>query len=349
MKQKMIFSFLSFLLAFIAMAETQAAVNISPSSVNVARGQGNTVALTYQFSGYPGSTVFNSAEGVFWGGSELGRVNFPLTVLMTGGRGIVTETLVIPAAIAERAIQQGSARFSYRRVFHAPSGASLTTSVSMTVTGESIGQFGIKRINLYFENGRAEINVLKNQKGLKATADISYIGSGLLKGYWEVDGRVLSPVNRTLMSGQSITLTTPEIPPLPTFEAGQHTVRFVVTSPAQGIPLPSLVYFVTAEESAERFIALKLKSPADKAELSYAPLLFQWEEFASALYLIQFYENADGKPIFSAYTRKPNYKLPDVALKSTFKTGKVYYWKVTGFDRQKRRTGESQTARFRFK
>lgn len=349
MKQKIIFYFLSFLLAFIAIAETQAAVNISPSSVNVARGQGNTVALTYQFSGYPGTTVFNSAEGVFWGGSELGRVNFPLTALLTGGRGIVTETLVIPAAIAERAIQQGSVRFIYRRVFHSSTGAMLTTSVSMTVTGESIGQFGIKRINLYFENGRAEITVKKNQKDLKATADISFIGSGLFKGYWEVDGRVLSQVNMPLMSGQSITLTTPEIPPLPTFETGTHTVRFVVTSPAQGIPLPSLVYFVTAEESAERFIALKLKSPADKAELPYAPVLFQWEEFASTLYLIQFYENTDSKPVFSAYTRKPNYKLPDVALKSTFRTGKVYYWKVTGFDKQKRRMGESQTARFSFK
>jgi len=77
--------------------------------------------------------------------------------------------------------------------------------------------------------------------------------------------------------------------------------------------------------------------------------LFQWEEFASALYLIQFYENTDGKSVFSAYARKPNYKLPDVALRSTFEKGKVYYWKVTGFDKQKRRTGESQTARFSFK
>jgi len=47
MKQKVIFSFLNFLLTFIVIAETQAAVAISPSSVNVARGQGNTVALTY--------------------------------------------------------------------------------------------------------------------------------------------------------------------------------------------------------------------------------------------------------------------------------------------------------------
>jgi hypothetical protein len=100
-----------------------------------------------------------------------------------------------------------------------------------------------------------------------------------------------------------------------------HTVRFVVTSPAQGIPPPSLVYFVTADESVERPVALKLKFPADQAELSYGSLQFQWEEFASALYLAQYFEKLDGKPVFSAYTRKPYYKLPDVVLKGIFQPG----------------------------
>lgn len=349
MKQRLISMATGLILAFVLISGAQASITVSPSSVNVVRGQGNTVAVTYQFQVISQSTLL-SAEGEFISGATvLDRVNLPLQVRIIAQRAVVTETLVIPAGLIERALQRGSAQFTYRRIFTGGLGYRDATMLNLIVTGESIGQFGIKRISLYFENDRAETTVKKNQPRLKAFADISYIGSGLLKGYWEVDGRVLAQVNQPLMSGQRITFTTPEIPPLPTFETGTHTVRFVITSPAQGIPLPSLVYFVTADESVERQIALRLKSPADRADLPYTSQQFQWEEFASALYLVQYFEKPAGKPVFSAYTRKPYYKLPDAVLKSVFEPGRDYSWKVIAFDKAKRRTGESQTARFSFK
>lgn len=341
------------LLMFVIISGAQAASSVSPSSVNVVRGQGNTVALVYQFSAINAAPYLDSSVGIFSSGGEIGRVNTPLHATLTAGRGMVAETLVIPAAIAERAVQRGSARFTYARTFSyaAPAGGgpSETTLASMVVTGESVGTFGIKHISLYFENGRAETTVQKNIPGLKVFADIRYIGSGLLKGYWEVDGRVLSQVNRTLMSGQNVTLTTPEIPPLPTFEAGTHAVRFVVTSPEQGIALPTVIYFVSADESVMRPTALLLKFPATRSVLPYGTLQFQWQDFSSARYLVQFFEKPDGKPIFSAYTLKPFYSLPDAVLKGVFLPEKDYYWKVTGFDKQKRRTGESAVSRFSFK
>ena len=228
-------------------------------------------------------------------------------------------------------------------------GPTLSPVTTIVVTGESVGPFSIKLISLYFENGRAETTVQKNIPGLKAFADIRYIGSGLLKGYWEVDGRMLSQVNQTLMSGQSVTLTTPEIPPLPTFEAGTHTVRFVITSPEQNIAQPTMIYFVSADESVLRPMALLLKSPASRSVLPYSTLQFQWQDFSSARYLVQFFEKPEGKPIFSAYTLKPFYQLPDAVLKGVFIQEKDYYWKVTGFDKQKRRNGESAVSRFSFK
>ena len=342
------------LLMFVIISGAQAGF-VSPSTVNVVRGQTNTVPLVYQFSGVDARVpYFDSSAGIFKAvdNTEIGRVNNNLHVTLTGGRGTVAETLVIPAAIAERAVQRGSARFTYTRRFTGSIGIAPVSEdllASMVATGESVGPFSIKHISLYFENGRAETTVQKNITGLKAFADIRYIGSGLLKGYWEVDGRVLSQVNRPLMSGQSVSLTTPEIPPLPTFEAGTHTIRFVITSPEQNIALPTMIYFVSADESVLRPTALQLKSPAAKSVLNYGTLQFQWQDFSSARYLVQFFEKPDGKPIFSAYTLKPHYQLPDAILKGIFQPNKDYYWKVTGFDKQKRRTGESAISRFRFK
>ena len=344
------------LLMFVIVSGAQAGI-VSPSPVNVVRGQTNTVTLVHQFINAQ-VPFFDSSVGIFSSGGEIGRVNTSLHATLTGGRGMVAETLVIPAAIAERAVQRGSAIFTYGRTFTYPGGGAPpfaggpvteTTLASMVVTGESVGTFGIKHISLYFENGRAETTVQKNIPGLKAFADIRYIGSGLLKGYWEVDGRMLSQVNQTLMSGQSVTLTTPEIPPLPTFEAGTHTVRFVITSPEQNIAQPTMIYFVSADESVMRPTALLLKSPATRSVLPYSTLQFQWQDFSSARYLVQFFEKPEGKPIFSAYTLKPFYSLPDAVLKGVFLPEKDYYWKVTGFDKQKRRTGESAVSRFSFK
>ena len=356
MKSRIKSAVFSLLLIFVIISGAKASNSVSPTTVNVVRGQTNTVALVYQLT-VNGAPYVDSSVGIFSSSGEIGRVNTPLHVTLTGGRGMVAETLVIPAAIAERAVQRGSARFDYRRTFTYPGGAPPhptasipeNTLASMVVTGESVGLFSIKHISLYFENGRAETTVQKNIAGLKAFADIRYIGSGLLKGYWEVDGRMLSSVNRPLMSGQSVTLTTPEIPPLPTFEAGTHTIRFVINSPEQNIALPTIIYFVSADESVLRPTALQLKSPAAKSVLPYGTLHFQWQDFSSARYLVQFFEKPEGKPIFSAYTLKPHYQLPDAVLKGIFQLDKEYYWKVTGFDKQKRRTGESATSRFSFK
>jgi hypothetical protein len=35
-------------------------------------------------------------------------------------------------------------------------------------------------------------------------------------------------------------------------------------------------------------------------------------------------------------------------LKKIFEPGKTYYWRVTGFDKERRMAGESKTSSFRF-
>ena len=351
MKKLFISIFILMIAGFLAPSYSPAAVTVTPSSMNVVRGQSNTVAFTYQFSGYViGAGTLTSSKGVFFTPDGIiGYNNLPLTVTIKDTVGTVAETVVIPVNILEKVLQRGTTQFSYRRVFTGMIGTE-TATVNLSVTGEAAGTPAIKRLSLYFANGRAETTVMKYTNNLKAYADIRYNGSGLLKGYWEVDGRLLSYVSQPLPAGQQITLTTPDIPALPTFETGTHTLRFVVTNPrtGEGIPLPVLVYFVTTDEAAIKQGGLTLKTPVDAAEVPYASLKYEWQTIRAEVYLIQFFEVQGAKPVFSAYTKKGFYQLPQLMLKKIFQPGKTYWWRVTGLDRERRKTGESKTGSFRF-
>lgn len=350
MKKYILAILILFLTGLLAPTLSQAAVTVTPSSVNVVRGQTNTVVITYRFSGiFAAAGSMTSQEGQFRVGATIVELNnLPLIAIISGGIATVTETVVMPVKIMERVLQQGTAQFTYTRTFTGI--ATDTATINLTVSGETGGTLGIRRLSLYFGNGRAETTVMKDTTDLKAYADISYNGSGLLKGYWEVDGRLLSYVSQPLPGSQQITLTTPDIPALPTFDSGTHTLRFVVTNPDpnQGIPLPTLVYFVTTDQSDVKQVGLTLKNPAEAAEVSYASLKYEWQVIRSEVYLIQFFEAQGEKPVFSAYTKRGFYQLPQLVLKKIFQPGKTYYWRVIGFDRERRMVGESKTGSFRF-
>jgi len=351
--KKCILAILALILTgLLAPSLSQAAVTVTPSSVNVVRGQTNTVVITYRFSSISlGAGNMISPYGQFVAGAFVEQNNLPMTAIITGGIGTVTETVVMPVKIMEEVLQQGTAQFTYTRTFVGViMPLTNTATINLTVSGETRGTLGIRRLSLYFGNGRAETTVMKYSADLKAYADISYNGSGLLKGYWEVDGRLLSYVSQPLPAGQQITLNTPDIPALPTFDTGTHTLRFVVTNPNpdQGILLPTLVYFVTTDESTGKQVGLTLKNPAEAAEVPYASLKYEWQAIRSVVYLIQFFETQGAKPVFSAYTKKGFYQLPQLVLKKIFQPGKTYYWRVIGFDREHRMVGESKTGSFRF-
>jgi hypothetical protein len=147
-----------------------------------------------------------------------------------------------------------------------------------------------------------------------------------------------------------VTLQTPEIPPLPTFETGTHILRFVITSPVTEIPLPSILYFVTPTEFKGKQFSIKLISPEDEAALKYSPVKFDWEKLSTTtLFLIQYFDDPLSKPIFSAFTREASYGLPEIVLRKIFSPGQKYYWRVEGFDSENNNIGESDVHRFSFK
>ena len=325
-------------------------VNPVPSSFSIPRGYSSSNNVLYQFNGSASiNTTLNSGEGNFMAGGEIiGTSSIPLTVQIHNGTGRIAEIINVPVAVIERALKRGANTFIYVRNFSDAS-MNVTSTVNFIITTEAGADFEIKRIDLHFENKRPEITVDRGFPKLRAFADIRFVGSGFLQGYWEVDGRMLSHVDQHLAYGASVTLQTPDIPPLPAFDTGSHVVRFVITNPATDLQLPSIIYFVTAEEDRWKPVNIVLLSPVNYSLIEYAPVKFEWEKLdKTPLYFIQFYDKPDSTPIFSAYAKEAYYTLPDIALKGVFSPGKKYYWKVSGFDAENKVIGESETWGFTF-
>jgi len=325
-------------------------VKVTPPFFRISRGMVSTQGLSYSFSAVPPVNMrLRSTSGVFRaGGNVIGEVNLPLSVEIRNGAGSVSEVLTIPVAIIKRAERLKTSRITYSRTF-SDGGISITAQVRIVVTTEAGAELSITRFQLYFKNRRAEITVKRNQPSLKAYADIRFTGSGFLQGYWEVDGRIVKNVFKHLVYGRSVTIETLDAPSLPTFDPGTHIVRFVVTKPTMQIPLPEALYFVTNEEFRGPLI-IRLISPDNRSEIAYSPISFSWEDKDKTIvYLIEFYGKDSHKPVFSAYTKSTDYKLPKIVLKRIFSPGKLYAWQVKGFDAENNIIAESPIYQFTFK
>ena len=357
MKKAAFFLLILFSIVFTMYAQTaEAAITASPSSITIARGSQSTRSITHNIIDSTGCTLAASASGQFISGSNiLGTVNTSVSASLdiNTAIGSAAESLTIPVSVVKKAEQLRVNSFQFQRQFTITGDDCITHTgsgtVQITVTTEAAAEFKITRLQLYFENKRAETTVMRHQP-LKAYADISFAGSGLLQGYWEADGRIISNVKTHLIYGKSVTLETPEIPSLPTFQAGTHRLRFVITSPS-GVTLPDAIYFVTAEEFRQKFI-INLLSPDDKTEIDYSPhaFIFTWKGANQAVaYLVEFLEKGGEKPIFSAYTKNSEYKFPLSVFKSVFSSGGSYFWRVKGFDAENNEAAESNTYSFTIK
>lgn len=212
-------------------------------------------------------------------------------------------------------------------------------STQVTVAGLSIS-----RLELAFLDGKGQTIVRRNEQGLRAKAFLSTSGSGLLQGYWEVDGRPFPPVEQYVTFGQTVTIDTPAVPSLPTFNPGDHLLRFVIISPVISFQLPSLVYTVTPEEGRP----ILLKSPLPQALLPYAPVDFSWNSQPGTGHYELKFSTKDGQKVFSAVTREPNYYLSELPLLRYFNPSASYDWQVDAFDSDGLPAGSSRPDSFSF-
>lgn len=345
-------------IGFLPAGTASAALTVSPPQLAAPENQATTVTIAYRFSGLvlaavPYSGPMTSTLGEF----RLGRgvvipVSTTVTAAVQGGSGAVTETLTIPSSVLDAARRQGAVSFTFDRTFTdlAPPNQRITeaSSVRVSVTSEAAASFSIKRVELYFDNRRGETTVPRNRRGLKAHADIRFVGSGLLSGYWEVDGRRILDVNRSLSFGTGVTLSTPDAPDLPTFDTGTHVVRFVIVNPPFPVGLPQALYFVTPSEEAVRMVKIGIP-PAPPAEAGKGTRSFAWDRPRGIdLFLVEFSETPDGKPLFSAFAKENRYAIPSEGMDGVFTPGRKYFWRVKGYDGHENQVGASAPAEFVF-
>jgi hypothetical protein len=315
--------------------------SVAPLAYSAPSGITTTQALTYTFTApQAGSTTIVSMQGIFLvGGTQINANNTQISAGITAGRGTATETITVTPSVMKQALSMGSSQITYLRSFSNASGTvKISTYMEIRITSGASADLLITRMQLYFQNRQTVITIKRNDTTLKTYAEINYAGSGLLQGYWEVDGNFLSNVIQTITSGSAITIESPAPPVLPTFSSGSHRIRFVVTKPSQNISFPEISYYVSTEEpktvEVKKLTPLILLFPNNNGVISYAPITFLWStrEAGVAIYLLEFFLKGEEKTLFSAYTKNPNYRLPEALLKTFFVPGKTYVWRVKGFD-----------------
>ena len=358
--KKILFVSIIFLLSVLFGGIVTAAVVSFPSDVSVSRDMQVTLTFRYNIANTnPGDnhTLASAPVGEFKNGAViLGVINNPVSATLSDSgsgiyNGMASETVILSSAVIKRAEKLGLNTFQFERTFTLSGGAvpsyDLVAAVNVTVRTQAGADFRITRCRLYFENKKGEITVQRNQKSVKAYADIYFTGSGLLQGYWQVDNRLLVHVNQHVAPGKSVTIETPEDPFLPTSSDGTHVVKFVITSPEQDIVLPKAIYYVRPDPEKKVF-SINLEEPDDEGSVYFSESFFKWnteEEVIS--FLVEFIDDNGEKPVFSAFTEEEEYLLPSSVAKHYFSRGKSYFWSVKALNDKHEIIGKSPVREFR--
>lgn len=230
-------------------------VAVAPATERIALGRTTTRAVTWQVTtNAVGAVTVSSAAGQFLapGGAALGSVNLALSKSAAGpGTVRFNESVTVPAGVLERARREGHGQVLYRRSF--TDGAAGSGELVLQLAGESAATFALTRLALGFEEG-APVRLIGPGEELRARAEASYTGAGLLRGVWEVAGpqpdadapawHILSEVAQPLPGGESALIVSPR---LPAAASGLYLVRLRVEAPAPAFEPPIVRYFVGQE------------------------------------------------------------------------------------------------------
>jgi len=205
------------------------------------------------------------------------------------------------------------------------------------------GPLTISRVELVFDNNRGDITVPLNGM-VKAKALINYTGNGVLNALWIVDGRVIQQVNKSLTYGSSIVIETNDVPPLPVFEPGSHTLMLQITNPPESFSIPAIEYYVTTSAGKADIM---LYTPENGVFLYKDEISFSWNNPAeTGFYQVVVWQKA--KSVISALTKDLSYRPPDAVLER-LSEGTDYSWQVTALDSSGRELGSSDIRSFRIR
>ncbi len=299
----MLFGVLTLALMFTsAQAEvTGATATVSPSRVALGRTSPVVANWRVETSTLAAGDRVISTQGTFWssygGDVMLGSVPRQATKNVgNAAAGIffttISEVVSVPASVVYKAQKLGLSSFVYVRTFYDTESPSDTEDafVTLTITGGGAAGFSINRQETEFDDGSAVRRLLRNEP-LHAVTQLSYSGSGMLKGVWELATPATTygePVYRRLSnirqffgaSGQASL----QSPPLETGQPGRYMVRFRIEEPVTGFSDYAIEYYVAQEAAAIEPlppITLVLTTPLHGAYL-HADTRFSWQPVADA-------------------------------------------------------------------
>ncbi len=289
--------------------------SVQPASITIPLAQPTTITVTWlvNSSPVPASTyTVSSALGQFLavgkGNTPLATVNTVLSSVVNvpagfagTGTAIITETVAVPAEVSVRAQRLGAYSVVYARSFSDGSATTGTLQANILIGGSGLASFGISRIALSFNDG-AVVRVVPARSALGAVADLTYAGSGVLRGYWEVADpgstsgtpffRLLQAVSQGAGGSGRAQLRSPA---LPTELTGLHMVRLRLTDPAPAFDPPVLYYYVGEAKPGTpfSFTPMTVLNPPDHAYLD-PRTQFSWQAVKDArVYKIEIFANPD--------------------------------------------------------
>ncbi|MEN8153199.1 MAG: PKD domain-containing protein [Acidobacteriota bacterium] len=193
------------------------------------------------------------------------------------------------------------------------------------------------------DNGKYYKVVSKNSKDINAVLKMKMRGTGIVTGYWMIDGVPFEFINDVAVQGEIKEIHTREIPGIPTIEPGLHTISLQLTRPSTNLTFATLKYFVLPYENKVETISPPDGFVAKEKEIPE----FKWIEPKGGTK----YQIAFTNYLYKFIYNKEKIKWIDVGLGLKFKPGKELwkgikrnrwsYWKVRALDNNKNVIAES--------
>ena len=196
-------------------------------------------------------------------------------------------------------------------------------------------QVNLEIAEIALDNGKYYKVVPKNSKAIRAQLRMKMRGTGIVSGFWIVDGQPFHFFNETAFQGQVKTIFTPEIPGLPVFDPGMHTITVQLTRPEnEPVLFPTLRYFVLPYENVIAVLAPKDGAIIKEDETT----AFSWERILGGSY----YHIAFSNSLFPLLRNDPIVKwrecpertryTPDEEAWGAVLRNQWTYWKVRAVD-----------------
>jgi len=238
------------------------ALDVMPSSISVPPGRTTpTYTVRWILTNSGAAPPIVSTSGTFVTLPALVPIgtNFVTLTDPIGAVGMTTiiERLRIPPAVVRRAQDMGALGIGYTRLFtDSTLQDSPPATLQIAFAGGLGGPFQVTRFELRFDD-RSTLRVIQADESLRAMADVTYTGAGVIEAVWEIAGpalgrapdsdvgfRLLRRERRRLDGSGRARLRSPLLPSL---TSGLHRVRLRFIEPDTAFELPAIRYFVGPE------------------------------------------------------------------------------------------------------